>query len=210
MALLRDQMKQELVRKQRQNKQPPGYRQMEAGAPPQAGQDDLPTNATPEEQAIYEKVVLSAQKILYDKEANKWVMKMLSTGVKPSEAVSSVVALLIKEIDDRNNGAIPETVILPAAMEIMDFVAELAETAGLFELTADMADEATKMLVTNLGEHYGVNPEEIQQFLMQIPPDQFKAAAGEAVRPTVGFVPGGADQEPVGEVEDEAEEMEAR
>jgi hypothetical protein len=150
------------------------------------------SNATPEEQAVYEQVVLSGMKVLYDEATHGTVMEMLSKGADdPAQTLSNIVTLVITEVDDRNNGAIPETVILPAAMELMDAVTELAEVAGLFEVTPDIAETATHMLLAKMGDHYGIDQASIEQFMASIPPDQIAAAGEEASRAVYGWNPAG-------------------
>jgi hypothetical protein len=173
-------MKQELTRKQRQQSQggPPGYRQLEAGSPPRPDGEAEYSNATPEEQAIYNKVVLAGRKVLYDDATHTDVMEMLGAA-DPATSLGQLVALIVIEIDQRNDMRIPDTVVLPAAMELMDAAAELAQAAGLFTLDADQSEIAVQVLVARLGEVYGIDQEEAQRVLMENVPPQVLAQAGQ-------------------------------
>jgi hypothetical protein len=151
---------------------------MEAGRPPQAGEEQEYSNATQEEQAIYERVVIGGMNVLYDDATHKDVMKMLDSA-DPATTLGELVALIISEIDQRNDGRIPDTVILPAAMEIMDAAAELAQTAGLFKVDANMAETAVQILVARLTSVYGIDEDMAKQFLMENVPGQELMPAGQ-------------------------------
>lgn len=219
MALLRDQMKQALARKQRRNQQPPNYRRLEAGAPPQSapaqpqpeGGTDMPANVTPAEQAAYEKVVLAGLRVIYDEATHDKIMAFLDAA-DPATSLGRLAATILIELDRRADNQIPETVILPAAMELMDALAELANVSGKFEVTEVVAENATHVMVTMLAEHYGVDQNQAAQFLQDnVPPDQLPVAGQEAAQAPSGWRPykdeaGAAQATRQEEDEDEDEE----
>ena len=137
--------------------------------------------ATPEEQQAYEGVVMAASEVLYG-EMNAEIMKMLEAEANnPPLAIARVATTVITQLDDQSGGTIPETVIFPAAAEIAELVAELADAKGIFPVDAGVMQVAGQHLVEMVAQQYDVSPEEIEQFMASVPPDVLeKVGAHEA------------------------------
>ena len=161
----------------------------------QAAQQVPQTNATPEEQAAYDQVVLAGLRTLYMKGdkagegTHEQVMEMIRAGANPPQTVARITSIIIKEIDQQMNNAIPESVILPAAMEIMDAVAEMAAAAGAFDLDANAAEIAVDILVTDLAEAYNVSIDEVRALLDQFDDEELAFLGEEATRNAHAWTP---------------------
>lgn len=169
---------------------------MEEGPVADTVEAELENNdASPEEQQAYDEVVLAGLRVLYTKGekgeegTHEHVMGMINSGSDPATTLARITALIIKDLDQQMGNAIPETVILPASMEIMDAVAEMAEAAGAFTIDADTAEVALDILVTDLGEAYNVDPEQIRLLLDQFDDEELAYMGEEASRNAHAWTP---------------------
>lgn len=156
---------------------PPGPQgaQPPAGAPPKVAPGQLEQPATPEEQEQYERVVLAAGEVLYGQTSDSILEFMQAEAENPPVAIARAAHLILTQLDEKSGGTIPETVILPAAMEIAELCGELAASAGLFEVNEDVLQAAGQNAVYLIGDEYGVEPEEMAEFLASLPEDEVMA-----------------------------------
>lgn len=144
--------------------------------------------ATPAEQDAYTKTVLAGLKVLADDKSHQQVMQTLQQGDRPDSAMANVVVSIMTELDRQSQGKIPEAVIIPAAMEILAELGDLAQTAGVFEVDDATMTGAAQQVVMKLLEQYGVNSQDVQAVISKIDPakvkqmvaDQQKSASGWA------------------------------
>lgn len=137
--------------------------------------------STPEEQDHYEKVVLAGDKIIFgDDKAREAVVKQLTVSARePAKALADATALLVIQLDEQAGKTIPETVILPAAIELLEHVSELAESLQLFQMDDAVVNRAGQLMVGNLAEAYGMQPEDMQAMVDSVPPEDAKAIVDE-------------------------------
>lgn len=132
-----------------------------AGMAPASGQamteEDL---STEEEQEAYATAIAAGSKVLYGKGGMDRVLNMFKSANASAEQTSAEIGvMLIREIDDRMD--LPETVILPAGLEL---TMEVVEIAGKSRLLRD--DEETQQKVASIAtallfDAYGVTEEDI-------------------------------------------------
>lgn len=126
---------------------------------------------TPEEQDAYKRAVLSGAEVLYSDETGPRIVEMLKAGAgNPAQVLAQVAALLITQLDEKSGMKIPEAVLLPAAMEIMALVAELAEKAGIFQVDEKTFTVAVQQMLVQVGDRYGVSEEEIRALIEGMDP----------------------------------------
>ena len=140
--------------------------------------NDVPpgmTRAEPAEQSAYEKVVLAGMKIMYDDKTRDKVLAPLKLNRDtPAKALAAVAQTLITQIDEQSKGTLPETVILPAAGEILEHLAELAQKSGVLKVDEVVLGKAGQIMVLSLAKHYGATEEDAERLLASVPPDQIQ------------------------------------
>ncbi len=141
--------------------------------------------STPEEQDFYERIVLAGDKIIFGNEkARESIVKKLKLDAKePAKSLADATSLLMVQLDEQTGSTIPETVILPAAAELLEHVIELADSLGLFPIDDAVVNRAGQLMVSNLSEAYGVQPEDLQAMVDSVPPE----AAQQIVREQGNF-----------------------
>lgn len=165
-----------------------------------------------EEQSAYERVVLAGMKIIYrDKVADQIVTALRSVKADPARALASVAQTIILQIDKASKGTLPETVIIPAAAEILEHIAELVNTAGAVKVDDALLSRAGQHLLLGLAQEYGVEPEEVQALLDSVPPEKAKeyVTQQQAYAESDTALQGGDDQESMDQTAIDQEEMPA-
>lgn len=129
--------------------------------------------AQPQEQEAYEKVVLAGMKILYDDKTRDKVLAMVKQSKDdPARAMAMAAQTLILQMDEQSGGTIPQEIILPAAAEILEHLAELVNESGLAQVDETVLGDAGQQLLMGLAQAYDVSPEEVQELLASVPPEQ--------------------------------------
>jgi len=150
--------------------------------PPARGATDENTEgdaASPDEQMAYEKIVIAALKVVYDETTHNKIMQALQQGGTPDAALATTTASIMTELDQKSGGKVPEVVILPAAMEVLDILGELADTAGLFAVDVKVMTSAAQQLILKLMQEYGVDPAGVQDFIGKMDPTKVQAMVAE-------------------------------
>tara|TARA_R110000803_G_scaffold5230_9_gene17368 strand:+ start:280 stop:840 length:561 start_codon:yes stop_codon:yes gene_type:complete len=171
----------------------PGILQSNANQAPVAGANQSPggpagdemtlgdEQSTPEEQDYYDRIVLAGDEIIFgSEEARKAIVeKMKVDAQEPAKALADATALLVIKLDEQTGGNVPEAVILPAATELLEHMAELADSLGLFPIDDAVANHAGQLMVGNLSEAYGMTPEDMQAMVDSVPPEEAQQIAQE-------------------------------
>ncbi len=151
--------------------QEPG-REQELGQEPDGGFEP----ASSEDQDYYERVVMSGMRLIFENEAtkNKIVDRLNADKDHPAKALADTASILMIQIDQKIKGAIPETVVLPAAVELLEQIAGLADSLKMFPIDDAVLNHAAQLMIQSLGEEYGVQPEDIEALMASMRPDQLK------------------------------------
>jgi hypothetical protein len=140
-----------------------------------------PDATTSEEQDAYDRVVMAAMKVLFDEESTqKEIVEQLKAGINnPAKSISDTSLMIITQLDRKSGNNIPNAVILHAAAEILEQVSELAKSADLFPVDAAVMGHAAQLMVVDLAEEYGVNPDEVKGIMSSIGQEELKQIEGE-------------------------------
>ncbi len=127
-------------------------------AAPQMGAQPAEGDApSPEEQEWYDGVQKAAGEILFKNEKSSAQVVQMIDPNNPAESAGIAAAMVLIQVDRGMDGEIPETVILPAAEEILDHVLDIAEAAKALERSPELEEEAARAMVERLTEEYGVD-----------------------------------------------------
>lgn len=121
------------------------------------------------EQEDYDRTVNAALGVIYEDSMHKNIMQMLSSGKEsPAKTLANVTAMIIQSLDEKSGGQIPETVILPAAEEILGEIAELAHKAKVFSVDESILSEAEDETSMQLMQVYDPQGEGAEEFLNSV------------------------------------------
>lgn len=96
--------------------------------------------ASPEEQALYDRVVGQAFNLIYDQKFLPTVVEMLRGGGDPVEGLATAAAQITARVASsaqQSGQTIPPDVLLHAGTEIYEDLAELSKTVGIKDFGAD-------------------------------------------------------------------------
>jgi len=167
---------------------------------PTGEQGSLDEQATGEEQEAYDRVVLAAIKLIFEEGQAKdgIIQRLKADSQKPAQSIADVSSMIVTQLDEQSGGQIPESVILPASIEILEQVSELSNSMNIFPVDEAVMNHAAQLMMVNLGDEYGVEQSEIQAMIESTPEDQLKqveAQQGEYARkqPPQEVLAGGQD-----------------
>lgn len=136
----------------------------EEETPTEAQVDSSDDQASPEDDENVERIVIAAQEVLYDDQTHPGIMKMLAAGKdNPAKALSDITLTIIDQLDEQAGGEIPEEAILPAAVELLTLVAELAQKSGTFNADEQVQGESIGHLFAGMEERGWIDEDDKQQ-----------------------------------------------
>lgn len=108
------------------------------------------TNASPQQQAQYEKFVLAATDMIYDQKIMPGIVERLGALDDPIESLANTAILVTQRVNDAATKAgepVEEAVSFNAAMEIIMDLATLAKESGVHEYTPQEMQSATERMI---------------------------------------------------------------
>lgn len=139
---------------------PPAPQEVDPTQEQAVGPETEEANVSPEEQKAYDTVMVAAMDVVYGDKTHDQIMQALNKGGQASQALAKVAITIVLEIDNESQGKVPESVVIPAAMDVLDIVAEVAEKSQIFEVDEGVVMEAQQQVMVGLIEEYGVNKED--------------------------------------------------
>lgn len=168
-----EQMEQEPV----EGKGPDGSAMHEGmeGEAPEANDSSTPGEDNP----VFQQALTFAYEALYKNEAAKDIAKQLKLqGGNIADNMANVAYEITSIIDERTDGKVPDELLVPLAMNVLQEVGEIADAAGLDPQPEDIAVAFKTMILRYLGEQ-GVDTTQLQQAMDQVDPASFRDAVGE-------------------------------
>ena len=151
----------------------PAEEQMPADAMAQ-GEDEGPTEDDP----TFQTAVQFAMEALYSKEAAKDISKQLKAAPGLVDGMANIAYDITSVVDERTDGNVPDELLVPLAMKILEEVVEIADATGLDPQPEDVALAFKQMILRYLQEQ-GVDTTQLDQAMSQVDPTVFRQAAEE-------------------------------
>jgi hypothetical protein len=147
----------------------------EQGMPPQEEAEGEVSEKDPNFQAA----IQYAMQVLYEKGAAKDIAAQVRAAQgNPVEGIADIAYEITSVVDEKTEGAVPDELLVPLAMQILEEVVEISEAAGIKLEPADVAGAFKQMILRYLGEQ-GVDTTELQQAMDQVDPSVFQQADAE-------------------------------
>jgi len=137
------------------------------------GEDEGPD---PETSQPFQMALQYAMEALYSNKAATDVAQSLKAAPDPVEGLANTAYEMTSVVDERTDGQVPDELIIPLAMQILEEVVDIAEAAGVEFQPSDVAGAFKQMLLRFLGEQ-GVDTTQLQQAMDQVDPEAFNQAA---------------------------------
>ncbi len=145
------------------------------GMPPQ----EAPESEVSENDPNFQAAIQYAMQVLYEKGAAKDIAAQVRAAQgNPVEGIADIAYEITSVVDEKTEGAVPDELLVPLAMQILEEVVEISEAAGIKLAPADVAGAFKQMILRYLGEQ-GVDTTELQQAMDQVDPSVFEQAQAE-------------------------------
>lgn len=132
-----------------------------------------------EDNPVFQQALTYAYEVLYKGEAAKDVAKQLKAAPSVAEGMADVAYNITSIIDEKTDGQVPDELLVPLAMNVLQEVGEIAEAANMNPQPEDIAGAFKTMILRYLGEQ-GVDTAQLQQAMDQVDPAVFRQAAEQA------------------------------
>lgn len=110
-----------------------------------------------------------------DKMHKKWD-ELLDSNDRPG-SLALVSALLVETVDHRSGGNMPEDVVLPAALAVLQDVAEYFGKRDNQPFAQEEITKAVGMMMHKLAQDYGTTEKQMEEALAEVGQDELRQAA---------------------------------
>lgn len=157
----------------------PAEQAMPAEAEQMGAMEDGEEMAEAESDPGFQQALTYAYEALYKNAAANDVAEQLKAAPSVAEGMANVAYEITSVVDERTNGDVPDELLMPLAMQVLEEVGEIAEAAGLDPQPEDVATAFKSMILRYLGEQ-GIDTTQLQQAMDQVDPAEFRAMAEQA------------------------------
>jgi hypothetical protein len=126
----------------------------------------------------FQEALALAMESLYSNEAAMDVSKQLKSAGDLTDALANVAYDITAVIDERTNGQVPDELLVPLAMKVLEEVVEIANASGLDPQPENVA-MAFKQMVLRYLQEQGLDTSQLDQAMSQVDPSVFRQAAEE-------------------------------
>lgn len=161
-----------------------GLIQNEMGAAP-AGEAQMGMNEmqgaegeVDENDPTFQQALALAMESLYSNEAAMDVSQQLKSAPNLVDGLAAVAYDMTAVIDERTNGDVPDELLVPLAMKVLEEVVEIAEASGLEPQPEDVA-LAFKQMILRFLQEQGVDTSQLDEAMNEVDPSVFRQAAEE-------------------------------
>lgn len=119
-----------------------------------------------------------AMESLYGNQAAMDVSQQLKAAPNITDGMASVAYDMTAVIDERTDGQVPDELLVPLAMKVLEEVVEIAEASGLDPQPEDVALAFKQMILRYLQEQ-GLDTSQLDQAMSQVDPAEFRKVAEE-------------------------------
>lgn len=117
---------------------------------------DIPISA--ENQEAYDSAMAMVGKILHEEdEASDGILDHIDDAASPAEGIAEATDLIFSQLEEAFAGQLPEELILHIGDEVTDLLLEMAEAAGIVEVTDEIYAQTKTLTTLLLLEEYGVD-----------------------------------------------------
>lgn len=113
-------------------------------------------NLPPELKKAYERVVQAGLKLMFDPRTREQTMQMMASPGDPVPKIAQGVGAVMVALYQQSNGTMPQDIIIPAAVELVAHVVEVARDAGA-EVTDEQMGEAIAATIEFIAQKFGVD-----------------------------------------------------
>ena len=110
----------------------------------------------PQMQKAYERIVQAGLKLMFDPRTREQTMQMMMSEGDPAQKIAQGVGSVMVALFEQSNGTMPQELIIPAAVELVAHVVEVAQQAGA-SITPEQYGAAVEQTIAFIGQKFGVN-----------------------------------------------------
>ena len=134
-----------------------GIIQQQMGQPAEQ-QEQQPAQGQAPDQTSVERVVIAATRIIHDPKIKSTLIEMMKQAGDPVNALVEAVFLIMKQIIEKSGKSVTSEVLGAAAWQVLQLIAELAQAAGLFQVTPELIQQAAQAGLERLQQEAAAGP----------------------------------------------------
>jgi hypothetical protein len=159
-----------------ENAEPKAFESQEKAAEGEVDAENDPT---------YRAALKYAMQALYKNGGAEGLAKVLRGAQEPSKGLADAAYNIVSIVDEQTQGAIPDEMLAPFAVQILQEVVDIANSAGVQVRDEDIGLALKEMILRYLGEN-GVDTTQLQQAMDQVNPSDIVAQASSGDMPGMG------------------------
>lgn len=152
-----------------------GEQQEEPQEAPAPGQMEGEEAGDPQIQEAYDRTMAAFMTVIYDEAIQKDIIAAIQANKQnPAQAIAETAINILVELDSKSGGKIPSEVLIDAAMEGMELIAELGEAAGFYQFDEAMQAKTLQAMVAIAIERGIIEQSEIEALMAEMDPAEMQ------------------------------------
>lgn len=123
--------------------------------------DDMASKVKPEHKDLFEKMLISAGRIMFDKRSHQMMLDELNAEGPMEQRLSGGIMKLITIVWQKSNGTLPQELLLPAAVAFTLMAYQYLQDAGDQSANPAMLSEAIDLTLEGIAQQLGTTMDEI-------------------------------------------------
>lgn len=144
--------------------------------------DDIEKNIPQELREMYQKMILSANRIMFDKSSHSEAMKVLEGPEPMEQKIAKGVTTIIYIIWQKSNGSVPPQLLIPVTIAVVLYAFKFLQDSGDESAQPAMLGQAIELAYDTVLRKFEIDPERVPQMVQEIQ----GGAAAPAEKPKAG------------------------
>ena len=115
------------------------------------------------EQVDVERVVVAAVQIIHDPKIRQQLIQMMKQAGDPVQALVEATFLVMRQLFEKSKRSIPEDVLGAASAHVLKMLGELAQAAGIFQVTPELLQQAAQAGLQRLEQEEAAKKQQTPQ-----------------------------------------------
>jgi len=144
----------------------------------QPEQDGQGEPADAQTQDAYDRTI-TAFMMMIDAAQEEIVQSLQDAGENAAQVIASTTIDLLAQLDEKSGGKVPSEILIEAATEGMELVAEMGEVAGFYQFDEAMQVRTMQSMVSIAIERGIIDKAEIEDLIANTPPEEIQGIVSQ-------------------------------
>lgn len=167
-----------IINSMRQQEQSPDQGLAQEGQPQEQLEDQQGGAVDANAQDAYDRTI-TAFMTMIDAAEQEIVQSLRDAGENAPQVIASTTIDMLAQLDEKSGGKVPPDILIEAATDGMELIAEMGEAAGFYQFDEAMQAQTMQSMVAIAIERGIIDKAEIEELLANTPPEEIQGMVAQ-------------------------------